>query len=238
MNPSHLIAGAAVSLVMALGCPSARPHAWAADQVLLQDAGRAARAAASSGGLQTEFPAARISQERQAPPPQAGSPSLDPAVMRVILWIAIIIIAVITLMNLKRNLWSSSRSRRFNLGDEEDATPAATAGRMEKAQSAADDLAHSGSFAQAMHTLLLQSVNELRRRLDVFFADSLTSREILQCIQVAPEARAAFTDIITRVEISYFGEREPGREEYEACRRSYERLSALLRNAAARESTA
>lgn len=102
------------------------------------------------------------------------------------------------------------------------------AARMAQARDSADDLAQAGEYTQAMHVLLLQSVTELRRRLAVSIASSLTSREILARTKLNPQARAAFADIIGRVEISYFGFHQPALEDYLACRSSFEHLKQNL----------
>jgi hypothetical protein len=84
-----------------------------------------------------------------------------------------------------------------------------------------------------MHILLLNSVEEMRRRLSTPIAASLTSREILARAGLTPTAGAALADIVGRVEISYFGGHVPGAEEYAACRRSFEKLAGWLRSRAA-----
>jgi hypothetical protein len=123
----------------------------------------------------------------------------------------------------------AGRRARSLEGTEEEAAPAAVAARMDKARSGADELARRGDFAKAMHSMLLQSVNELRRRLEAPIASSLTSREILARVPLSPEARALFAGIIDRVEISHFGPYLPGEEDYTACRRSFEELTRTLR---------
>jgi hypothetical protein len=102
---------------------------------------------------------------------------------------------------------------------------------METAQTGADDLARRGKFAEAMHALLLQSLSELRRHLHAPLAVSLTSREILHHIDLPPEGHAVFADIVERVEISHFGGRRPEAEDYVACRRSFDALARVLRQA-------
>lgn len=237
MKPPRTITGFLLSLALAF---AALP-AWGGEPLPRPEAQRAALAAARSQGIQTEFPAPKASRRLEPfPPPEARPkdlPSVKPDSLRFILWVSVILIVVIVLMNIKDNVWSDSRSRRLRL-KEEDTAPETTARRMSEAREAADGIADSGGFAEAMHLLLLQSVNEFRRRLDVMFADSLTSREILRSIQAPPEARAAFAEIISRVELSYFGAREPDKDAYEACRRSYELLTASLKNAHSRENPA
>lgn len=186
-----------------------------------QDAQTALRAAEKSLKLQTDLP---VRLQKRPPPPTA---TLD--MTQALLWGSLLVAALAIGWALYGNSWSASRARRLMHLEEEAAAPAAVAMRMEKAHVEADVLALQGSFAEAMHVLLLQSVSELRRRLDVSIAASLTSREILLRAPLAPEARAGFADIISRVEISYFGAHQPSEEEYLACCRSFELLTHALR---------
>jgi len=101
-------------------------------------------------------------------------------------------------------------------------------GAAEAAQVAADDLARQGRFAEAMHVLLLQSLGDIRRRLDERFADSLTSREILRRIRLSDVGLASLRDIIFRVERTYFGEYPAAAEDYQGCRASFGVLTQAL----------
>jgi len=97
---------------------------------------------------------------------------------------------------------------------------------------AADDLAARGQFVEAMHALLLQSLGEVRRRLDEQFADSLTSREIVQKARLSQTGRASLRDIVARVEWTYFGGRPATRPDYDACRQSFVALAQALQQGA------
>jgi hypothetical protein len=97
---------------------------------------------------------------------------------------------------------------------------------------AADDLAARGQFVEAMHALLLQSLAEVRRRLDVQFADSLTSREIVQSARLSQTGRASLRDIVARVEWTYFGGRPAARPDYDGCRQSFVALAQALQQGA------
>jgi hypothetical protein len=99
---------------------------------------------------------------------------------------------------------------------------------------AADELAREGRYAEAMHVLLLRGLADIRARLDEPFADSLTSREILRSTRLPERARDSLRDVVGRVEWTYFGEYPAGREDYAACRVSFNALEqALHGNAAA-----
>jgi hypothetical protein len=121
------------------------------------------------------------------------------------------------------------RLRRYwgwgpDAADDEDARTRSPAAAM----STADDLARQGRHAEAMHVLLLQSLADIRRRLDEQFADSLTSREILRSTSLSELGRVSLREIIVRVEWTYFGQREAVAADYMACRASFDRLSQAL----------
>ena len=116
--------------------------------------------------------------------------------------------------------------------------------RMHETGDDADALARRGLLAEAMHMLLLRSLIELRKRLDVTIADSLTSREILQRLSMpalrpaAPglgptlpaNGRHALADLIQRVEFVHFGRQVAAPEDYGACRAAYETLIGAMRS--------
>ena len=101
--------------------------------------------------------------------------------------------------------------------------------RLTAAGDDAQDLAREGLFAQAMHVLLLRSLVELRKRLDVTIADSLTSREIVERLTLPDRGRAALADLIERVERVHFGRRVAGSGDYDAARQSFETLLGIMR---------
>jgi hypothetical protein len=93
---------------------------------------------------------------------------------------------------------------------------------------AADELAARGRFVEAMHMLLLHGLAHMRQRLDQQFSDSLTSREILYSSNLPEAARASLRDVVTRVELTYFGQRPAGVNDYTACRESFNALERSL----------
>ena len=116
-------------------------------------------------------------------------------------------------------------SDELGAGDMEARTPAAALG-------AADELAAAGRFVEAMHVLLLQSLAEIRQRLDEQFANSLTSREILRSTRLSDAGRSALRDIVDRVELTYFGQRPAALADYMACRASFNALAQALHESA------
>ncbi|HWP26341.1 MAG TPA: hypothetical protein VNL39_08370 [Xanthobacteraceae bacterium] len=148
-----------------------------------------------------------------------------------VLWVVIIVALVLLLYAFRdfipipglgrRGAWGDDAG---DAGDEITRAPEITLGH-------ADELAARGNFVEAMHALLLQSLAYMRERLNAQFADSLTSREILARAPLPAEGRVSLRDIISRVEWTYFGEREATRSDYEACRASFSALVEALRGA-------
>ncbi len=96
------------------------------------------------------------------------------------------------------------------------------------ALASADELAQQGRFVDAMHILLLQSLTDIRRRLGIELADSLTSREILHGTRLPPQGRASLREIVAAVEWTYFGGHPAALGDYSACRKSFEDLRHAL----------
>jgi hypothetical protein len=169
--------------------------------------------------LQTTFP-------RRSEPTRIPIPAW-------IVWVLVIVFVAIILFALRDTLFGLFRRR--DEGWEE-----AAAGGAEPelahgvdALAAADRLCHDGRFVEAMHMLLLQGLADVRERLGETFADSLTSREILRGARLDPAGRTSLRDIISAVELTYFGGYPARAEDYDACRRNYDGLRRALRGGAA-----
>ena len=106
------------------------------------------------------------------------------------------------------------------------------AGSPAAALGAADELAAAGRFVEAMHVLLLQGLAAIRSGLDEEFADSLTSREILRRARLPDLGRTSLRDIVSRVELTYFGQYPAALADYEACRASFNTLTQALHGSA------
>ena len=146
-----------------------------------------------------------------------------------ILWGAIAVAVALVLYALKD--YVPGFSQRDRTEAEVAAKPSGSveaAERMVQAGDEADELAASGRVAEAIHLLLLRSLVELRRRLGISFADSLTSREILARLTLPEGGREALADLIRRVEFAHFGAKPSSLEDYAACKASYEGLIAAM----------
>ena len=81
-------------------------------------------------------------------------------------------------------------------------------------------LAAEGRFGEAIHLLLLRTLESLRP------APSLTSREVLAQLAWTGERGRALAALVEAVELSLFGARVPDRADYEACLESGHALAA------------
>lgn len=165
-------------------------------------------------------------------PRTIGDPRNIRNAARWLLWGSLAVMLGVALFHVRDNLWSFSRARHIRAKADPSAAPgasAASAARMERAGGEADALAVCGNYAEAIHVLLLRTLEELRLRSGAGFAASLTSRELLRGLELPQEQRRLFGEIIGRVEVSWFGPHEPDAEEYAACRRDFERLKGMLR---------
>lgn len=187
--------------------------------------GDSARATIRELGLQDNMPDGTLK-----PPPKPliddrWLPSMEQA--RFLLWAAVIAGILVLAYSLRDSLPLLDRSRRIvaaNDGLKPGSIPAA----MREAQVEADELARLGRFVEAMHVLLLQSLAEMRRRLNIRFADSLTSREILHRVELPEAGRISLGSIIQQVERTYFGHQGADEADYRACRQNFDALTLAL----------
>jgi hypothetical protein len=172
--------------------------------------------------LQTELP------RRQEPFVRPWRLTLPPEV----LWV-VVIIGIGWLLYQFRDTLQALLGPDGSWAGEEGGAAEMAARAPEVVLGAADGLAAEGRFVEAMHVLLLQALLAIRRRLEEPFADSMTSREILRSKHLSDELRRPLRDVVGRVEWTYFGEHPAVREDYLACRASFNDLAQALRGGAA-----
>lgn len=168
--------------------------------------------------------------------PRISLPSWNLKLPSEVVWGGLILGAVLILYSLGDVLpdlipgWRSSR--RFQRGDAADRPAGSGAEPPDQAMTAADELARQGRFGEAMHALLLQSLADIRRRLDTQFADSLTSREILRNVALPEHGRTSLHEIVASVERTYFGDYPAESADYDFCRERFNELSRALHGGA------
>ncbi|HEY4241908.1 MAG TPA: DUF4129 domain-containing protein [Kofleriaceae bacterium] len=97
----------------------------------------------------------------------------------------------------------------------------------------ADEFAHHGDYAEAIHTLLLRTLQELARSAAVRIAPANTSREILARVPLLADARDALAGLITTVELTHFGDEPANAADYERCVRQFQVFAAAFRGSLA-----
>ncbi len=92
----------------------------------------------------------------------------------------------------------------------------------------AEELATRGEFREAIHTLLLRTLQELVRSSAVRVGPSLTSREILGRVPLSPDARDALRGLIIAVELTHFGSDDATLEDYAGCRAQFQKFATAF----------
>lgn len=153
------------------------------------------------------------------------------SLMTFLLWGMVIVVGVLIAF------WIGSELSRYG-GDAELAPDGESPSRMQAAMEAiigrplgdADELARRGQFAEAIHTLLLRTLQELVRSAAVRVAPATTSREILARVPLYAGARTALAGLITAVEITHFGDEPANAADYERCRQQFRVFAQAFRN--------
>lgn len=89
----------------------------------------------------------------------------------------------------------------------------------------ADGLAAQGHFAEAVHLLLLRSIQDIELFRPRIVQRAFTSREIGNLGVLPMSARSAFSEIMRVVETSLFGGRPVSAGDFSRCRSDYERFA-------------
>ncbi len=179
------------------GIAAALPSAAAADEEIR----RRAAEILGSGGYQTDLPA-------PAQLPQVHLP-LGPLalLLRILLWGGVAVLAFLAVAWLVRRLAPGARDAE--VAEAEAPAPVAIP------IASAEALAAEGRWADAIHALLLETLEALSRAARL--APSLTSREILARVRLPARAREALSGLVLAVELTRFGGASPAEAEYRAC---------------------
>lgn len=156
-----------------------------------------------------------------ATPPEGFHLSLGPLelLVRLLLWTSLAVAVFLAIAWLVRRLRGAPRDV---------AVPdVATAAPAEIPIASAEALAARGRWAEAIHSLLLETLSALARAARV--TPSLTSREIVERVTLPARAREALTGLVLAVEVSRFGGAAAGEEDYRACLSSFHAFLASYR---------
>lgn len=151
----------------------------------------------------------------------------DAPFARFLLWtlLAVVAAAFVALIyqRLRHGEWRLPWGKRGQLEhisvDEEEWAPEAAPVRSWLEE--ADALARQGRFAEAIHHLLLRSIEDIARRRPQLVRPALTSRELAASDSIPGAARDLFAAIARQVERSLFGGREVAASDWESARTAY-----------------
>lgn len=93
----------------------------------------------------------------------------------------------------------------------------------------AEELAQRGEFTEAIHTLLLRTLQELVRSTSVRVSPAHTSREILARVPLLADSRDALAGLISAVEMTHFRGTAATLEDYVFCRDQFHKFAAAFR---------
>lgn len=155
----------------------------------------------------------------------------DAPYARIILWamIAGLVAAIgwIVYERFRHGVWRLPRWRHPATGEavvegEWDATGTPARAWLREA----DHLAEEGRFAEAVHHLLMRSIEDIGRRRPQLLKPALTSRDIARAHMIPPGPRDLFAGIAAVVERSLFGGRVVDADDWSRCRAAYADFAA------------
>lgn len=176
-----------------------------------------AEALLAGGAYQTALP-------KDPAPPRPFDLPLGPIelLLRILLWTALAVLVVLAVSWLVRRL--SAGARDAEVHEEGPAAPVAIP------VASAEALAAEGRFAEAIHALLLETLEALSRAARL--APSLTSREIVDRVALPARARDALAGLVVAVEVSRFGGARAAEDDYRACLARFHAFLDTYRSAA------
>ena len=161
---------------------------------------------------------------REQRQPEQGS-----GLLQMVMWGILIVIVVLAAVWIASELTKYGGDAELPAGESQARMQAAIEAIIEKPLGDADELAMRGEFAEAIHTLLLRTLQELVRSAAVRVAPAMTSREILARVPLLADARDALAGLINAVEITHFGDEPANVADYQRCRAQFNTFAAALR---------
>ena len=116
--------------------------------------------------------------------------------------------------------WTKKETARRDWPAEQEWRPTVAQARQLLAE--ADALAAKGRYGEAVHLLLLRSIEDIELHRPRVLRRAQTSREIGRLNELPPAARPAFTGIVRAVERSRFAGEAVDAAEFARCRKDYE----------------
>jgi hypothetical protein len=156
-------------------------------------------------------------------------PAAVSSVMTMLLWGLVVVIGMLGAGWLASELSRGGGDAELPAEDLQARMQAAGDAILDRPLGDADELARGGRFAEAIHTLLLRTLQELVHGAAVRVAPATTSREILARVPLLADARAALAGLITAVEVTHFGDAPASDADYERCRQQFHVFATAFR---------
>lgn len=215
-------------------------HGFGVEVALAQDTviSDAVEQTYASGEIQTSLPE-KITRERSETPNwllrflEAIGNVLEAVgpVLEILFYILLIGIVVWIFYYLVENFdWSGGLPKKNEKGKIVRRVDASSREKVKKnkhyALNDADAQATNGNYAEAVHILLIVSIDFINRKLKGFLSVSETSREILGNEKVSDNDRGLISHIVKKVEMSLFAGALIDKTEYEYCRKKFLELTS------------
>jgi hypothetical protein len=152
------------------------------------------------------------------------------SLMQLVMWGLLIVLGALFVVWIASELSKYGGNAELPAGESQIRMRAAVDSILDRPLGDADELARRGEYAEAIHTLLLRTLQELVRSAAVRVAPAMTSREILARVPLLADARDALAGLITAVEITHFGEEPANANDYQRCREQFHVFATALRS--------
>jgi hypothetical protein len=211
---------AQLALVAMLACAARAAPPPSGDAVQ-----RAVERVYGASSYQREMPDVQMAPPApRRPPPGEVTVPLGDGIVTYLLGGVLLIVLVMVAMRLLGGGWRWSPT-------DESTDAAATPGeaRSHRVEAIArlddaDQAAADGDWAQAIHILLLTSIDRMRRQTGQGVPVALTARELLHHMKLTDQARGDLAALVGAAELCHFGGRPADRDLYDRVRTHYERL--------------
>ncbi len=147
----------------------------------------------------------------------------------MLMWGGLIVLAILFAVWISSELLRDDKDAEVPASESLARVEAAVDAIIDRPLGDADELAARGDYAEAIHTLLLRTLQELVRSAAVRVAPAMTSREILARVPLLADARDALAGLITAVEITHFGDEPANAADYQRCRDQFNLFATALR---------
>ena len=164
----------------------------------------------------------------QQPPPQWLEPlfrfleAIAPFLVYVF-WAGVAIVVALILYVIVGEIMRRMPGRKEQVAPEQPSAPAyrPAYARAKALLDEADRLAAQGRYSEAARVLLHRSIEDLEQVFNLAIGPGLTSREIARLDPLSPQGRDVFSGIARAVEMSLFGGRALGANDFAQCREAY-----------------